>query len=295
MPQQEVDVATGNVICSFSSTLLSFPFFLFFFFWLKFVCPATGEAAKHPQSQLTFPHRFPSSFLKSLPGQTPFWWQPASQVNDPAPPAPFGRLPWLLLLFRRLPLLFDNSFQIAQKPSWHGYTWKLRVANGFLFHFLPLLSFPRGFSFRFLCFFIFWRMSFGGYDSKAEAAVSYICATAVDALKKIYYIYITIWSIFGVLCNTEESFKDKDWMDIILGIGYSLSLEWDLMVFFGCIFAPVSVAGFPSLAVINIFAMLLSAVCLFIKRVNCGNLVAPPPPPHLLSTASLWSWFQFSI
>lgn len=84
-------------------------------------------------------------------------------------------------------------------------------------------------------------------------------------------------------------------MDIILGIGYSLSLEWDLMVFFGCIFAPVSVAGFPSLAVINIFAMLLSAVCLFIKRVNCGNLVAPPPPPHLLSTASLWSWFQFSI
>lgn len=75
-------------------------------------------------------------------------------------------------------------------------------------------------------------MSFGGYDSKAEAAVSYICATAVDALKKIYYIYITIWSIFGVLCNTEESFKDKDWMDIILGIGYSLSQEWDLIVFF---------------------------------------------------------------
>jgi len=49
MPQQEVDVATGNVICSFSSTLLPF-----FFILIKIcVCPATGEAeaeakARHP-------------------------------------------------------------------------------------------------------------------------------------------------------------------------------------------------------------------------------------------------------
>jgi len=50
MPQQEVDVATGNVICSFSSTLLPF----FFCILIKIcVCPATGEAeaeakARHP-------------------------------------------------------------------------------------------------------------------------------------------------------------------------------------------------------------------------------------------------------
>jgi len=72
--------------------------------------------------------------------------------------------------------------------------------------------------------------------------------------------------------------------------------KWILVfsVYFCCCFG----GWLPSLAVINIFAMVLSAVCLFIKRVNCGNLVAaihlPTPTPP---TSYLWfCWnFQFNF